>query len=403
MKKYWLILMVGAVLSCTQKPQEKGVSIMNEVTIPAVDLDGESQNQVVVDREEGQYLGHISTILLEDGKTILASYPKGHGRGPAILKRSRDGGKTWSDRLPVPESWATSRETPTLMRTVDKDGVKRVIMWSGLYPVRTSVSEDDGETWTELSPVGDWGGITVMGSTTALKTGKGHYMAIFHDDGRFIKGGENEFWGSPAGERSGFMTIYTTFSVDGGLTWSYPNQVYSDSTVLLCEPGIIRSPDGNQIAVLLRENKRKDNSYVIFSDDEGKTWTEPRELPLALTGDRHTGEYGPDGRLFISFRTISPDSKVENRPFETSWGGWVGTYEDILEGREGQYVLRLKKNYPSDSDWAYDTAYPGVEVLSDGTFVVTTYGHWEPNTLPYILSTSFTLKQIDELAKSQIE
>ena len=401
MRKFWLITLVIILFGCKQQSEKEEVSIMDKVTIPAVDLDVEEISQVVVDREEGQYLGHISTILLEDGKTILASYPKGHGRGPAILKRSEDGGKTWSDRLPVPESWATSRETPTLMRTVDAQGVKRIVMWSGLYPIRTSISEDDGYTWTELKPVGDWGGITVMGSTTPLNTGAGHYMAIFHDDGRFIKGGDNEFWGSPAGESTGFMTVYTTKSTDGGLTWSDPEAIYKDSTILLCEPGIIRSPDGKQIAVLLRENKRVKNSYIIFSDDEGKTWSEPRVLPLAMTGDRHTGKYTSDGRLFISFRTISPKQKQSDRPFETSWGGWVGTYDDLVKGTEGQYVVRLKKNYPSEGGWDYDTAYPGVEVLPDGTIVTTTYGHWEAGKKPYIVSVRFTLDQLEELARTQ--
>ncbi len=401
MRKFWLITLVIILFGSKQQSGKEEVSIMDKVTIPAVDLDVDEISQVVVDREEGQYLGHISTILLEDGKTILASYPKGHGRGPAILKRSEDGGKTWSDRLPVPESWATSRETPTLMRTVDAQGVKRIVMWSGLYPIRTSISEDDGYTWTELKPVGDWGGITVMGSTTSLNTGVGHYMATFHDDGRFIKGGEGEFWGSPAGESSGFMTVYTTKSTDGGLTWSYPEAIYKDSTIFLCEPGIIRSPDGKQIAVLLRENKRVKNSFVIFSDDEGKTWTTPRELPLALTGDRHTGKYTTDGRLFISFRTISPKQKQADRPFETSWGGWVGTYDDLVKGTEGQYVVRLKKNFPSEGGWDYDTAYPGVEVLPDGTIVTTTYGHWEAGKKPYIVSVRFTLDQLEELARTQ--
>tara|TARA_Y100001972_G_C7646847_1_gene325106 strand:+ start:474 stop:1688 length:1215 start_codon:yes stop_codon:yes gene_type:complete len=401
MRKFWLITLVIILFGCKQQSEKEEVSIMNKVTIPSIDLDVDEISQVVVDREEGQYLGHISTILLEDSKTILASYPKGHGRGPAILKRSEDGGKTWSDRLPVPESWATSRETPTLMRTVDAQGVKRIVMWSGLYPIRTSISEDDGYTWTELKPVGDWGGITVMGSTTPLNTGAGHYMAIFHDDGRFIKGGEDEFWGSPAGERTGFMTVFTTKSTDGGLTWSDPAPIYRDSTVLLCEPGIIRSPDGKQIAVLLRENKRVKNSFIIFSDDEGKTWSAPRELPLSLTGDRHTGKYTPDGRLFISFRVISPEHKRSDRPFETSWGGWVGTYDDLVNGTEGQYVVRLKKNYPSESGWEYDTAYPGVEVLPDGTIVTTTYGHWEVGKKPYIVSVRFTLNQLEELARTQ--
>ena len=401
MRKFWLITLVIILFGCKQQSGKEEVSIMDKVTIPEVDLDVDEISQVVVDREEGQYLGHISTILLEDGKTILASYPKGHGRGPAILKRSEDGGKTWSDRLPVPESWATSRETPTLMRTVDAQGVKRIVMWSGLYPIRTSISEDDGYTWTELKAVGDWGGITVMGSTTPLNTGPGHYMATFHDDGRFIKGGEGEFWGSPAGESSGYMSVYTTKSTDGGLTWSDPEAIYKDSTIFLCEPGIIRSPDGKQIAVLLRENKRVKNSYIIFSDDEGKTWSQPRELPLALTGDRHTGKYTPDGRLFISFRTISPKQKQADRPFEKSWGGWVGTYDDLVKGTEGQYVVRLKKNYPSEGGWDYDTAYPGVEVLPDGTIVTTTYGHWEAGKKPYIVSVRFTLDQLEELARTQ--
>ena len=49
--------------------------------IPVVDLDHRHDLQIVVDKEEGVYLGHPSTVLLEDGKTILIVYPKGHGKG----------------------------------------------------------------------------------------------------------------------------------------------------------------------------------------------------------------------------------------------------------------------------------------------------------------------------------
>ncbi len=76
-------------------------------TIPTLDLDPDAARQVVVDREAGQYLGHPTTVLLEDGKTILCVYPKGHGGGAIVYKRSEDGGRTWSDRLPVPGSWST--------------------------------------------------------------------------------------------------------------------------------------------------------------------------------------------------------------------------------------------------------------------------------------------------------
>ena len=66
-----------------------------------IDLDDQAYRQVVVDHEPGQYLGHPTTCMLEDGKTILTVYPKGHGGGAIVYKRSTDGGRTWSDRLPT--------------------------------------------------------------------------------------------------------------------------------------------------------------------------------------------------------------------------------------------------------------------------------------------------------------
>ena len=143
--------------------------------------------------------------------------------------------------MPTPESWATSKEVPTLHRVIDPAGKKRIIMWSGLYPARLAVTEDDGLTWSELKPVGDWGGIVVMGSVVALNTGKGHYLAMFHDDGRFFRGGPGRSYGDvPTGKRSDVMTLYTTFSTDGGLTWSFPKCIFASSEVHLREPGCIR-------------------------------------------------------------------------------------------------------------------------------------------------------------------
>ena len=354
-------------------------------TIPIVDISSETNRQVIVDREPGQYLGHPTTVLLEDGKTVLTVYPKGHGRGAIVLKRSTDGGLTWSERLSVPENWATSLETPTIHRVVDARGNKRLIVWSGLYPARLSVSEDDGETWTPLKPAGDWGGIVVMGSVEPLRDQPGHYLALFHDDGRF-------FAKSPKLIKPPVMTLYQTESHDGGLTWDGPLALFASSDIHLCEPGLIRSPDDKQLVVLLRENLRHRNSHVIFSNDEGRTWTPPRELPAALTGDRHVGKYAPDGRLFISFRDMTRESATKG-----DWVGWVGTFEDIVAGREGQYRVRIMHN-TKDAD----CAYPGVEVLPDGTFVATTYGHWTKDESPYVVSVRFKLSELDAKLKSGV-
>jgi len=172
-----LVALLGGASPTTAAEPSRGYSI------PLVDLAGEAERQVVVDREPGRYLGHPTTVLLEDGRTILCVYPQGHGRGAIVMKRSADGGRTWSERLPVPDSWATSKEVPTIHRVVDAAGRKRLILCSGLNPARLAVSEDDGATWSDLAPLGDWGGIVVMGSVVPLRTGTGGRHGLFGDRG----------------------------------------------------------------------------------------------------------------------------------------------------------------------------------------------------------------------------
>jgi hypothetical protein len=220
-----------------------------------------------------------------------------------------------------------------------------------------------------------------MASVVGLKNGD--YAAFFHDDGRFFRAG---------GTRTKNMQLYQSISKDGGLTWGEPRLLFSSETVNLCEPGVVRSPDGKQLAMLLRENNRARRSHVMFSNDETATWSEPREVPASLTGDRHTAKYAPDGRLFISFRDMA-----DGDPWKGDWVAWVGTYDDIVNGREGQYRVRLMDNH---HDW--DCAYPGLELLPDGTFVATTYGYWEVGAQPYIVSVRFTMNELDRMAAAAV-
>ena len=117
--------------------------------IPTIELDNRTDLQTIVDQEDGVYLGHPSTVLLEDGKTILIVYPKGHGKGEIIYKRSEDGGKIWSDRLQVPHNWASSKEVPTIHRVVDGNG-KEIF----------THAVNEGDIWrmaqTKDAPIKDW-------------------------------------------------------------------------------------------------------------------------------------------------------------------------------------------------------------------------------------------------------
>ena len=126
--------------------------------------------------------------------------------------------------------------------------------------------------------MGEWGGIVVMGCVERLRNGT--YLAMFHDDGRFIAS-KNQ----AANPR--VFTLYQTRSQDGGLTWSEPDTVWSGSDLHLCEPGLVRSPAGQTLAVLLRETSCSRDNYVIFSDDECPNSSPPREFPTSLSGERH--------------------------------------------------------------------------------------------------------------------
>jgi hypothetical protein len=150
----------------------------------------------------------------------------------------------------------------------------------------------------------------------------------------------------------------------------------------------VRSPDGRELALLLRENRRAKNSHAIVSKDEARSWSEPRELSWALTGDRHVAAYAPDGRLAVSFRDMAADSATRG-----DWVLWVGAWSDIAAARDGQYRVRLMDNLEGT-----DCGYPGFEVLSDGTFVLTSYGHWTASEPPFVVSVRVRLDELDALA-----
>ena len=55
--------------------------MLKHIGIPTLDISGRTDWQSIVDREKNQYLGHVTTAMTADGKTVYAVYPKCHALG----------------------------------------------------------------------------------------------------------------------------------------------------------------------------------------------------------------------------------------------------------------------------------------------------------------------------------
>jgi hypothetical protein len=342
--------------------------VRRDYSIPMLDLTKADSLFSTVERRKG-YLGHPSTVLMRDGKTLLVAYPDGHGRGNLILRRSTDAGNTWK-ALDI----AAQRveETPILYR-LDLPGGRERILLVTCRP-RQSVmewmwSDDTGDTWSERQTwqlEGTKGIIVALASLWPVPGDKPQWRGVFHDfnfDNYTVD-----------------LTLDTSnacrFDHLRRIDYATPDGHANAKRAGLCEAGVVTRGDGKRIALLFRPEKRLTNSMVAFSDDAGLTWSDPRELPGSLTGHRHEAVNLPDGRTMVFMRDYSP--LHEGNPSHGDWVAWVGTFDDLEKGQEGEYRIHLRRNYGNSTNSNIgDCGYSGVEMLPDGKVLAITYGHWD--------------------------
>ena len=246
-----------------------------------------------------------------------------------------------------------------------KTGKIRLWVFSARPDMPRIMSEDGGETWIEKPPLGFE---CVMTFSSIVRLSDGNYMGFYHR------------------QKNGTLVVLQTRTEDGGMTWSEPGVIADVEGKMPCEPFVFRSPGQKELCCLMRENTHKGLSLMMFSSDEGKSWSEPVSTPWGLTGDRHQGVYTKDGRLVIAFRDRAPNS-----PTNGHFVAWVGTYDDIRNGRPGEYRIKLLHSYAGS-----DCGYPGMEILPDGTIIATTYIKYKDDKNKHsVVSTRFTIKETD--------
>ena len=375
-----LALLLAVAAAAWFGPSRLAAESPDKPDLPTVDLSGDVARQTVIAAGTPTlYQGHPTTITLPTGE-ILAVWSVGHGGHSGPMAKTADGGKTWTrldDTLP-----ATFREhwnCPSIYRLEGPDGTNRLWVFSarkgrdakgGWMP--SIMSEDDGATWKEMPPLGF---PCVMTFSSVVLLTDGRYLGLYHR--------------GPGGKDRPPLEVLATRTADGGFTWSEPVVVAKMEGRNLCEPFCFRSPDGEELCCLLRENSHLDRSFVIFSRDDGKTWSEPVKTPWGLTGDSHMGVFAPDGRLVKGFRDQAKGSTTSGH-----FVAWVGRYEDIKAGRPGDYRVKLLHSHAGGY-----CGYPGMELLPDGSILATTYIKYRPGAdKQSVVCTRFSLAETDPLA-----
>ncbi len=377
----WRVILFAAAVACGATGAD-AQPVKGEEGLPVADLAQETARQVVIAAGTPEvYQGHPTTVLLPDGKTVFCAWCINHGGAAGPLARSDDGGKTWvrmDDTLPP--GFRTHQNCPSMYRIVDPRGKARLWVFSAWRGKRFSddampsiLSEDDGRTWREMPPLGK-AFRCVMAFSSMVRLRDGSTLGLYHR--------------GPDGADRAPLEVLQSVTKDGGFTWSAPRVVAKVEGKNPCEPYVLRSPDGRELCCLMRENTHTGKSLMMFSPDEGVTWSVPEDTPWGLTGDRHMGVRAPDGRLVIAFRDQAPGS-----PTKGHFVAWVGSYDDIRQGKPGQYRIKLLHGHK-----LVDLGYPGMELLPDGTILATTYlKYWEDDRKHSVVCTRFTLAETDAL------
>lgn len=356
------------------------------IDIPTLDISQKMNRHVVIARGTKDLRhGHASTILMPDDITMYVIWTDGHGGSASFLKRSDDQGRTWSSLLNVPSNWSQHANCPPLYLLPDGSGTHRLTTFVNRgphgYKMYRAASDDDGETWSPFKPV------LVHGSQDTLIANVMPFTSIVPSrDGKVLLGFTNIRRPHEGGKTN---ILAQSTSTDGGQTWSHWRIILDlGDPHIPCEPEVIRSPDGEQLLMLIRENNRTYNTWIMTSDTEGRIWSAPYQAPASITMDRHQAVYSPDGRLVVVGRDVA-----EQSPSKGHFVAWVGTYSDLLTGQEGQYRIKLLHTYKT-------TEYPSLEILPDGTFIATNAVSYAPGEDHSVVSTHFDLEEMDVSARS---
>lgn len=245
------------------------------------------QTPLFVAGADGYHTYRIPSLLVTPKGTVLA-FCEGRkkGRGDAgnidlILKRSKDGGATWSNTQIVWDDQdntcgnpcpVVDRRTGTIWllmtHNLGRDTEAQIVAGTaqGSRTVWIAESNDEGASWSKPKEItrdvkmGDW---------TWYATGPG--VGIQLKSGRLMIPCDNKVRGAKAHQS------HVIYSDDGGKSWKLGGVVGPNCN----ESQIIERADG-LLLLNMRSYQANNRRLIATSADAGASWTAPREDPALI-------------------------------------------------------------------------------------------------------------------------
>ncbi|QEG23589.1 sialidase family protein [Mariniblastus fucicola] len=254
--------------------------------------DGDSSIvDVFVPHTDGYPAIRIPSLVTTEAGTLLA-FAEGrqggdHSENDIILKRSKDGGATWSDVQVVHEAGKLSLNNP-LVVVLDSGRILLMFQQSKLgehkakpgfgedaYATFTQFSDDDGVTWSK--PVDVTRQTKRAERVTSVSSGPGIGIVLRRGDhkGRILI----PFNQGPFGD----WRVYAAYSDDDGESWKMGEVPEEDGKGHANEVQLVELSDGT--VMLNARSQGKGNTKhrkVAISSDGGVTWSKLQDDPTLV-------------------------------------------------------------------------------------------------------------------------
>jgi hypothetical protein len=209
--------------------------------------------------------------------------------GPALLKRSTDGGDTWQALQVIFDPGANAQTLGNVIAVLPDGTLLNVFTEIHYFEIPTLAvarSADQGATWSAPITIATQYSIGTYDEETDAEVRTGAYVPavavapngdvwVAWQDGRFYTGCAPPDCFGPAD------SVVLARSSDGGLTWDAPILLPADPTIQAFTPAISVAGDGTIGVTYYDFRDDGDDGYLLTSfwlatSTDGATWTERR-------------------------------------------------------------------------------------------------------------------------------